>query len=72
MGKLEASASYEVKCTLESSTRTKKLNAKFTKYHRVEAVLMPVSEVWALERIDGNYVVEGALLQSSVQEEAAC
>lgn len=33
---------------------------------------MPVSEVWALERIDGNYVMEGALLQSGVQEEAAC
>lgn len=39
----------------------RKVNAKFTKY-RIKAVLMPVSEVWALERINGNYVMEGSLL----------
>lgn len=58
MGKLETSPSYEVKCTLESPTEIKEVNAKFTKYDRVEAVLMPVSEVWELERIDGENVME--------------
>lgn len=60
LGILEASPSYKVKCTLESPIGIKEVNAKFTKYHRVEAVLMPVSDIWALERIDGEYVMEVA------------
>lgn len=40
------------------SHRVKEVNAKITKYHRVESVPMPVSEVWALERIDGEYIMD--------------